>query len=171
MEKRNNWMLWLSSSDSLFHRMLQNRIDPAAFLAEKQNPSLVGAAYDAYLCEQTFDELIHLRRIYKNIRPLMKDGDKVVVSVFNKYLRTIEVNDIEFRESVFPDAGQSTKKYGGLVATAALRRIYLRASNSFQGRPLVRVMIADGTLAALSPFILLANTLLSLRDPKLCSQR
>src|SRR5262249_22320144 len=51
-----------------------------------------------------------------------------------------------------------------------LRRLYLRASNSFANRPLYRAVTTATVLIALAPLVRLANALAARRDSAIFSQ-
>jgi hypothetical protein len=54
-----------------------------------------------------------------------------------------------------------------MTTGSRLRRSYLRASTSFQGRPLTRGVLTAGALLALAPLARLANSVTSRRDPSI----
>jgi hypothetical protein len=169
-KKRGARILWLTSRDSLFHSVLRDRLDTAALFLEEAGESLFAAPYDACLCELAVDELVNLNRLYAKIRPLMRDGGKVVFLVANRD-RSIAPNDMALCQTALPDVDVSEIRFYGSAATDIMRRLYLRASNSFPNRPLSRVMATGAVLIGLAPFVRLANALASRRDPTLRAPR
>src|SRR5215510_2597098 len=162
-KKKGARILWLTSRDSLFHSVLHGRLDTAALFLEDTGESLFAAPYDACLCELAVDELTNLSRLYDKIRPLMQDGGKVVFLVANRD-RSVAPSDMTLCQTAFPAVDVSEIRFYGSKATEMLRRLYLRASNSFPNRPLSRGLATAAVLIGLAPFVRLANALASRRD-------
>lgn len=159
-------VLWLSSGDSLFHRKLTGRRDPMSLLMTEGPPAPGEAgAWDACLCELRPEDLASLRTLYERLRPFVKDGGEIVISVFNKTGAVLRSNDLAFCDGALPDVDQSTAAFAGSTATAAIRHLYFKASQSFQDNALARSALTAGVLLALAPFAWLANTLAARRDP------
>jgi hypothetical protein len=165
-KKNGARVLWLTSRDSLFHSVLRDRLDTAALFLEDPAACLFAAPYDACLCELAVDELVNLSRLYAKIRPLILDGGKVVFLVANRD-RSVAPSDMALCQTALPDVDVSEIRFYGSAATDMLRRLYLRASNSFANRPLSRVLATGAVLIGLAPFVRLANALASRRDPTL----
>lgn len=162
---RDARILWLSSGHSLFHRVLKGRIDVSALVMAASPATLFGTtAYDACLCELTVDELADLRRFYRTIRPLIKDGGEFLVLVLNKHDRRLTSNDTQLCETAFPDTDCSEIRFCGTAMGFGLRRLYLRASNSWPGRPLFRALTTAAVLIGLAPLVRLANQRMLPRD-------
>jgi hypothetical protein len=156
-------LLWLSSGDSLFHRKLEDRHDPLSLLMETAPPD-TDRQYDACLCELRPEDLPSLRRLYDRIRPLIREGGEIVVYVFNKSDTQLRADDLAFCDGALPDRDRSTICFFGSATTAALRRLFLRASTSMQGRPLTRGILTAGVLVTLAPLVRLANSVANRRD-------
>ena len=156
-------LLWLSSGDSLFHRKLKDRHDPLSLLMETAPPD-TARQYDACLCELRPEDLPSLRRLYDRIRPLISEGGEIVVYVFNKSDTQLRADDLAFCDGALPDRDRSTICFFGSATTAALRRLFLRASTSMQGRPLTRGILTAGVLVTLAPLVRLANSVANRRD-------
>jgi hypothetical protein len=169
-KKKGAGILWLTSRDSLFHSVLRDRLDTAALFLEDTGESLFAAPYDACLCELAVDELVNLNRLYAKIRPLMREGGKVVFLVAKRD-RSIAPNDMALCQTALPDVDVSEIRFYGSAATDMLRRFYLRASNSFPNRPFSRVLATGAVLIGLAPFVRLANALAARRDPTLLTPR
>jgi hypothetical protein len=150
-------ILWLSSRDSLFDRLLSHHIDPAALLMPVCGQALKERSYDGCLCELTMDEFARLRSIYARVRPLMKDGAQVLVSVVNRSMRVMSIDDVLLFDGAFPDVDTSTIKFYGSGSNAILRRWYLKASRSFQNSPVLRGILTGVVLIGLAPFAWVAN--------------
>jgi hypothetical protein len=114
-------------------------------------------SYDGCLCELTMDEFGRLRSIYARVRPLMKDGAQVLVSVVNRSMRVMSTDDVLLFDGAFPDVDTSTIKFYGSGSNAILRRWYLKASRSFQNRPVLRGIVTGVVLIGLAPFAWVAN--------------
>jgi len=168
-KQRQVRILWLASDDSMFHKQLRNRIDPAAILLDIRDAVGDYGPYDACLCELTIDELADLRNYYIRLRPLMADGAEVVVYVFNKNLRTLQSNDASFYEQALPDMDLSEIRFFGSPATAAYRRLYLLALDSSPIRPVLRGLLTALALIVFAPVVRLANALAARRNPEIFS--
>ena len=156
-------LLWLSSGNSLFHRKLKDRHDPLSLLMETAPPD-TDRQYDACLCELRPEDLPSLRRLYDRIRPLIREGGEIVVYVFNKSDTQLRADDLAFCDGALPDRDRSTICFFGSATTAALRRLFLRASTSMQGRPLTRDILTAGVLMTLAPLVRFANSVANRRD-------
>jgi hypothetical protein len=164
-------ILWLTSRDSLFHTMLQNRVDTTTlFLDETSNELFGEAPYDACLCELKPDELPTLHQLHARIRPLMKNGGEVLFFVSARRDRSLGAADMTLCET-FPDVDMSEIRFLGSTASEIFRRIYLRASHSFPGRPIFRAVATGAALIGLAPAVRLANALASRRDPSIFTPR
>jgi len=163
--------LWLTSRHSLFHTVLEGRHDTSILFLDGSNVSLVaGAPYDACLCELTIDELATLNRIYAKIRPLMRPDGEAVFLVSAQRSRFLAADDVDLCRTAFPDLDVSQIHFFGSVFSKPLRRLYLRASNSFANRPLYRAVTTAAVLIALAPLVRLANALAARRDSSIFSQ-
>jgi hypothetical protein len=163
-------ILWLSSRDSLFRRMLRIRFDPAALFVEDIHGSFRDKApYDACLCELRFDELAGMNQLYAAIRPLMKDGGKIVFHVV-RTPRTPVGDGLDQYRGAFPDVDISEIRFFGTRGTAALRSLYLRASASFPTRPLARSLATGIVLILLAPVVRLTNARAAQRDASIYSR-
>lgn len=163
-------VLWLSPGDSLFHRKLQDRRDPMSLLmASGPTPPAEVGAYDKCLCELRPEDLVSLRPLYQRIRPLVRDGGEIVVSVFNKNDMVLRANDLAFCDGALPDVDRSAIFFSGSRPAALLRRLYFKASQSFHGSPLARGVLTGGVLLALAPFTWITNTMAARRDPSIYS--
>jgi hypothetical protein len=159
-------VLWLTSRDSLFHTMLQKRIDTAAlFLAEPNTTLFAEAPYDACLCELTADELATLNDLYARIRPIVKNAGEVLFFVSGKRNRLLAASDVALCETAFPDVDMSEIRFFGSAVSEMLRRTYLRASRSFPNRPICRAVATGAVLIGLAPVVRAVNAIVSRRDP------
>jgi hypothetical protein len=165
-------ILWLTSRDSLFHRLLRDRVDPAVLFLDQPDGCLLDSAYyDACLCELSLDELASLNRLYAKIRPLIPDGGKILFVVAAKGGRLLSATDMALCQDAFPDADVSEIRFFGSAATDLLRRCYLLASTSLPNRPLSRVILTAAVLVALAPLVRVVNALASRRDPRIFTSR
>ena len=120
--------------------------------------------YDVCLCELRPEDLSSLRPLYERIRPLVKEGGEIVIYVFNRSDAQLKADDLAFCDGALPDRDRSTMYFFGSPTTALLRRAFLHASTSLQGRPLTRGVLTAGVLLALAPLVRLANAVTSRRD-------
>jgi hypothetical protein len=158
-------ILWVGSSTWLLYRVAEDVIDPSALLSPT-GPFLTfkKAPYDACVCALTQRELSSIGPLYAAIRPLIKDGGRILFNVF----RTSGLfegigNAVENLD--FPDIDISEIHFYGTWTTAPLRAVYLRACRSLAGRP----MLIGLVLVILAPLVRLANALAALRDSSIFS--
>src|SRR5262245_2279294 len=157
--------LWLTSRHSLFHGILERRRDTAILFLDGFNDSLLAEApYDACLCELSIDELATLNRCYARIRSLMRAGGEVIFLVSAQRDRMLSADDVDLCRTSFPDVDVSEIRFFGSASSRTLRRLYLKASNSFQNRPLYRAVTTAAVLIVLAPLVRLANALAWHRD-------
>lgn len=157
-------ILWISTGASLLYRLLSERVDPAAFLVGKVSSSvLVEAPYDACICELTLDELPNVGRLYTGLRPLMKDGGHIVVSVV-KSENLLDGAELLLERTKFPDIDISEIRFFGTVMTGLLRTVYLRVSRSLQEHHIVRALMVSAVLILLAPLVWRANARAGRRD-------
>ena len=169
-ESASSNILWLSASDSLFQRLLDGRVDPAALLVTNIRGSFVDKApYGACLCELPFDDLSNLDRLYAAIRPLIKDGGQILVSVVNKN-NMFAGEELVLGRAAFPSVDLSAIHFFGTAMTGLLRAIYMRASNSFPTRPIARALTVSAVLILLAPIVRLANARAAARDSAIFSR-
>ena len=132
-------------------------MDPAAFLVGKVSSSvLVKAPYDACICELTLDELPNVDRLYTALRPLMKDGGHIVVSVV-KSENLLDGAELLLEGTKFPDIDISEIRFFGTVMTGLLRTMYLRVSRSLQKHRIARGLMVSAVLLLLAPLVRGAN--------------
>lgn len=113
------------------------------------------ASYDACICELAFHELFDLRRLYIELRPLIKNGGHIIfktVKQTNGFART----EFFLDSCDFPDSDFSEIHFYGTLATSFLRALYVRALRPASTRILVRGL-AVCALVVLSPFVRLVN--------------
>ena len=164
-------ILWLGSGDSLFHRVLKDRVDCGALLAQGIRGALFEKApYDVCLCELTLEQSSRLKEFYGLIRPLVKDGGNVIVHVVRKPSAR-GCDWIGSCGELFPDTDSSEIRFFGTAATATLRACYTYALGSFQSRRLLRGAITGATLLFLAPFVWRANGRAALRDSSIYTPR
>jgi hypothetical protein len=164
-------ILWVGSGDSLFHRVLKDRVDCSALLVQGiRGAFFEKAPYDVCLCELTIEQSSRLKEIYSLIRPLMKDGSNVIVHVVRKPPARGSDWLASCGES-FPDTDTSEIRFFGTAATAALRGCYTHALGSFQSRQLLWGAISGATLLFLAPFVWWANARAVRRDPSIYTPR
>jgi hypothetical protein len=159
-------ILWMASRDSVFHRLLEHRIDPAAlFVTDVERPFGAGAPYDCCLCELTWEEFADLRRIYAAIRLLMQDHGEVIVFVSTDPERSIKADDPGVFDDALPDVDVSEIHFFGSRSSAFLRRRYLRASRSFPNGSIFRGLVTAAVLIVLAPLVRVVNGRANRRQP------
>ena len=157
-------ILWISSGDTVFRRLLSDRVDPAALLAPHIRVALSEQApYDACLCQLTLTELEHLNRLYATIRPLIRENGQIVVAV-TKEKNVFEGAEFPLAHADYPDVDVSAIHFHGTAMTGFLRALYMRAVQVFVDWPIARGIIMGGALVLLAPFVRAANASAARRD-------
>jgi hypothetical protein len=159
-------LLWLGPPSSFFHGLLNDRVDPLAYLLPEQESS--GAAdnrYDHCFCELTVEQLTKFRDLYGPIRSSVKDGGTILVYVFNNFHRVFQRSDVALCESAFPDLDWSEIHFNGSRLSGWLSSLFLTATNSYPTSPSMARLAAALVSIALAPFARLANGLAASRDP------
>jgi len=162
-------ILWISSGDTVFRRLLSNRVDPAALLAPHIRIALLERApYDACLCQLTLAELEHVDRLYSTVRPLIRQDGQIVVAV-TKERSVFEGGELPLARADYPDVDVSKIHFHGTAITGILRGLYVRAARAFADRPIARGIIMGGTLFLLAPFVRAANACVGWHDSTIFS--
>ena len=158
-------VLWISSIDSPFDALLGRRTTPIALLMPEFEASTANMTiYDACLCELSLPELLRLKPLYAKIRPLIRDGGEVVVSVKpNKGIFDGAATVLE--ETEYPDVDVSELHFYGTAATALLRKIALPGLRPIPTRPVLRGLIVSFLIVA-APLVWLANIFAARRDSR-----
>lgn len=157
-------ILWISSGDTVFRRLLSNRVDPAALLAPHIRVALLEQApYDACLCQLTLTELEHLNRLYATIRPLIRENGQIVVAV-TKEKNVFEGAEFPLAHADYPDIDVSAVHFHGTAMSGIFRALYMQAARVFVDRPIARGIIMGGALFLLAPFARAANACAGWRD-------
>jgi hypothetical protein len=150
-------ILWISSSDSVLQRLLGERVEPCAFLTGRIPAAvLTNAPYDACVCNLMLDELRELDQLYAKIRPIMKDGAHIAVSVTKEGIG-LDGAELILEKTAFPSIDISEIHFFGTTATWLLSRSYLRIAECFSARRGVRVVASTALLAVLAPLAWCAN--------------
>jgi hypothetical protein len=158
-------ILWLSSNDSLFRRIMPGRAQSPQFLLKTPNgPAQENAPYNACLCELSLSELASLPELYVGIRQVVEDGAEILI-----YVHTLGPNPLRASLSatygeLFPAVDISSARFHGNAGTALIRRVFFKGSRYFAHKPRLRAVMAASTLLALAPFAWVANSLAAQRD-------
>lgn len=153
-------ILWLSSRDSLLHRLLTGRVPLSSLLAGKINESVL---FDACVCELKLDELSILDDLYGKMRSVMRNGAPIAICVV-KEGGMLDGAELLLERTSFPDTDISAIHFFGTVPTSLLSRAYLRMSECLQERRLIRGLAAALFLVTLAPVTWWANALAGRRD-------
>ena len=157
-------ILWISSVNSLFDAEVAPRINPTTLLmSELSGSPSESLLYDACVCELSLSELLYLRRLYAKIRPLIRDGGKIVVSV-RATKGVFDGATTVLQEADYPDLDISEICFYGTAVIALARKLAIPALRPIPTRPIVRATIV-ASLVLLAPLIWFANTHAARRDP------
>ena len=161
--------LWISSTDSMFNRLFDRRVDLTTLLASDiRGAFLEKAPYDACVCQLMLAELTHLDRLYSKIRPLIKDNRQIIVDVV-KSQDLFDGAEFILEHTSYPDVDVSEIHFYGTTTTAVLRMLYRRAVSSFSNRPVTRALTVGTSFLLLAPVVWLANTRAARRDTTIFS--
>jgi hypothetical protein len=159
-----NKVLWVSSSQSLLRRSDCEHIDFGKILRSGISEEInAKSPYDACICELSLLDLLKIERLYANLRPLMKDGGRILVYVAKRG-KVSEGAALVLQEVAFPSVDISQIHFWGDTLTWSLSALYLRTSRSFQLRPLARALTVSAALLLLSPLVRLSNARAARRD-------
>lgn len=157
-------ILWVSSSVSLLQSLGGVHVDLARVLGAELSETIErGTPYDACICELSLLELLKIEQLYAKVRPLVKDGGRILVYVAKRG-RVFEGSHLLLQDVVFPSVDVSQIHFWGDAITRFLAVLYLRASASFQSKPIARALTVATTLLVLAPIVRLANARAARRD-------
>lgn len=111
--------------------------------------------FDACFFDLAVTEGVDFLKMYERVRPHMRSGGHVYLSVVNLHNQTPE-DVVTYCETMLPDIDISEPTFTGGRLERAMRGIYTRATSLQIGRHLRATAIAV-TLLALAPFVYLAN--------------
>jgi hypothetical protein len=123
--------------------------------------------FDGCVCELMFDELEHLDALYAELRPLIKDGGRVLFKVANP-ARSLDDTSLFLRRCRFPDIDVSEMRFYGTLTTTLLHAVYWPALRPIPSRPIIRAL-GVCALIILAPLVRLANTRAERRNPGIFS--
>jgi hypothetical protein len=161
-----NRILWLSSKDSFFRRLMPGRPQsPQALLTNSTSFAQEGLPYEACLCELSLSELISLPRLYARIKQLLCDRGEILI-----YVQTLEENPLRatplaLYDDLFPSVDVSSVRFRGNAISALVRKLFFKGTRQFAHRPPLRAVMAAATLLALAPLAWIANSLAARRNP------
>ena len=157
-------ILWVSSKDSFFHRLMSARAQSPQLLLKASSDVEDELPYDACLCELSLSELSILPALYSRIRQLVADGAEILVYVHTLGRNPLRANPFAAYEELFPAVDVSTVHFHGNATTALIRKLFFKGTRHFAHKPRVRAVMAAITLLALAPFAWLANWRAGRRD-------
>jgi hypothetical protein len=155
----NPEILWIKAADWWQRQGI--KLNPAVLA----DGPLRGALYELCICEVTFNELLTLDRLYQGLRPLIKDGGRVI---FRCVRPKNAPGRVELLLDNFPDIDFSEIHFYGTSVTTFLHNVCVPALRPVSTRPLVRGM-AICALIALAPLVRLANAYAARRDSTIFS--
>jgi len=158
-------ILWISSGASLLHsRLGGTHVDLAKALSADFGQAIERAApYDGCICELAFLDLLKIDQLYANVRPLLKDGGRILVYVAKRG-KAFEGGRLVLQGIVFPGVDISQIHFWGDAATRFLAMVYLRASGFLLSLPIARAFVVSATLLLLAPIVRLTNARAARRD-------
>lgn len=163
LRARGENLLWIASAESVLDPLLDDRVTPAAILADQPNAFLNKRPFDGCICHLSIEEFLKLDSLYAKIRPLVKEGGRVVVYVF-KTANLFDSVDLLLARMNFPDVDVSNIQFFGTAATTFLRLLHMKASQSFPKDPVARSFMVSAALILMAPAVRLANARAGRRD-------
>ena len=157
-------ILWVSSKDSFFHRLMSARAQSPQLVLKASSVVEDELPYDACLCELSLSELSILPALYSRIRRLVADGAEILVYVHTLGRNPLRANPFAAYEELFPAVDVSSVHFHGNATTALIRKLFFKGTRHFAHKPRLRAVMAAITLLALAPFAWLANWRASRRD-------
>jgi hypothetical protein len=124
------------------------------------------APFDGCTFELTLSELKKLDALYADLRPLIKNGGKVVFKV-SKPARSSSDGKIVLAGCQFPDVDISEIGFHGSTLIAWMQAIYVPALRPIPSRPIIRAL-GICALILLAPVVWLANARASRRETTVC---
>jgi hypothetical protein len=161
---RRHRILWVSSKDSFFHRLMSARAQSPQLVLKASSVVEDELPYDACLCELSLSELSILPALYSRIRRLVADGAEILVYVHTLGRNPLRANPFAAYEELFPTVDVSSVHFHGNATTALIRKLFFKGTRHFAHKPRVRAVMAAVTLLALAPFAWLANSQAARRD-------
>jgi hypothetical protein len=155
-------VLWINSGN---WRLLANEGNTEDQASAKRAPFFKSAPYEVCVCELALREISELNRLYALVRPLMKDGGRVVFTTV-KSGSAFDGAELFLSLCEFPDLDVSEINFNGTTIIAFLRAVHLRAMRPVPTRPIARGAILCA-LIVLAPLVWLANTWAARRDPSI----
>jgi hypothetical protein len=160
-------ILWVSSKDSFFRRLMPGRAQsPQLLLKDSNGPVSEDTPYDACLCELSLSELSILPALYSRIRQLVADRAEILIYVHTLGQNPLRASPLEAYDDFLPAVDVSTVRFHGNAATALIRKIFFKGTRDFAHKPRLRAVMAAITLLALAPFAWVANWRASRRDAR-----
>ncbi len=150
-----------------WRRMLANQAKDASQACNAPNPFFDRAPYDVCICELALTEMSELKRIYAVLRPLIKDGGRVVFKTM-KVGNVFDGRELFLSHCDFPDIDVSQINFHGSAVTGLLRALHVRAMRPVAARPIARGLIICA-LISIAPLVWLANAWAARRDPSVFS--
>ena len=97
--------------------------------------------YDNCIIDVTLKELLDLDQLYLEVRPLIKDGGRIIVYVI-KNKNVFDGAELVLERTTFPSLDISEIRFFGTATTWFLRRIYEVASRSCRVHPVAQGLIS-----------------------------
>jgi hypothetical protein len=156
---RGSRVLWVSGANTTLRALAELadvRLTPRDLRRDTPLSYLLGNdIFDACFFDLAVTEGVEFLKMYERVRPHMRNGGHVYLSVVNLHNQTPE-DVMTYCETMLPDMDISEPTFTGGRLNRALRGIYFRATSLQLGRPL-RVAAIAVILLALAPFVYLAN--------------
>jgi len=151
-------VLWISSKDSFFHRLMSTRAQSPQLLLKTSSLIDEEPPYDTCLCELSLSELSILPALYSRIRQLVTDRAQVLVYVHSFDDNPLRTTPLALYDDLFPAVDASSIRFRGNETTAFIRKLFFKGSRHFAHRPRLRAVMAAITLLVLAPFAWRVNT-------------
>lgn len=153
-------VIYIGDGESMFAPLLPKHIETEAIRNDLINQigSIPEKSVDLCFCDLSLDEARSFIAVYNRIRPLIADGGRILLYVYNADHQMLSEQDVNFINGALPNVDLSTARFFGTRETRKLRTLVQRVclARMFQ-YPLLRLILSGGLIVVLSPLVWMAN--------------
>lgn len=108
--------------------------------------------FDLCVCDLTADDLLKLREIAAKLRPLVRDGGRIIAFHYNGGVQALDHRTSEFARYVFPSFGLSSIYFSGSRLGALVLKLYDRVAQSHDFSTVFGLLRIAVVLGLCAPF-------------------